>query len=126
MQQNKHVLALKRMLYYKSTANNAGLVLDIVNKAHERALKETLVVYAIALKLSENGKSIAHYLLLVIVILKHKHFFLLCCGLLYIDLRCFFIALKPLFLFPHSTFGNVKVCPLICFNFLYFFGTFFA
>ena len=55
MQKNKHVLALKRLLYYKSTANNAGLVLDIVNKAHERTLKEALIVYGTALRLGENG-----------------------------------------------------------------------
>jgi len=55
-QKNKHVLALKRMLYYKSTANNAGLVLEVVNKAHERTLKEALIVYGTALRLAEAGK----------------------------------------------------------------------
>ena len=44
------------MLYYKSTANNAGLVLEIVNKAHERTLKEALVVYGTALRLADSGK----------------------------------------------------------------------
>ena len=44
------------MLYYKSTANNAGLVLEVVNKAHERTLKEALIVYGTALRLAEAGK----------------------------------------------------------------------
>ena len=46
------------MLYYKSTANNAGLVLEVVNKAHERSLKEALIVYGTALRLTESGKLI--------------------------------------------------------------------
>nr|XP_002126607.1 transmembrane protein 143 [Ciona intestinalis] len=57
-QRNKYILAWKKMLYYKSTSNNRGLVMDAINKGHERSLKEALIVYGIALKLTQTKTSV--------------------------------------------------------------------
>nr|CAB3267041.1 transmembrane protein 143-like [Phallusia mammillata] len=54
-QRKSYILEWKNMLYYKSTANNAGLVMDTVNRSLERSLKEVLIVYGTALSLAKSG-----------------------------------------------------------------------
>ncbi|CAK8674572.1 unnamed protein product [Clavelina lepadiformis] len=57
-QRQKYILEWKKLLYFKSTANNSGLVLDVINKAHERSVKKALLVYGTALRLTQNVPTI--------------------------------------------------------------------
>ena len=54
-QRKKYMLEWKNWLYYRSTANNAGLVMDSINQLHQRTVKEVLIVYGIGLMLSKSG-----------------------------------------------------------------------
>ena len=63
-QQRNWILTRKKMLYYKSTSNNAGLALDIVNASYERTFKEALVVYGIGLQLTDSREQLKQVYLL--------------------------------------------------------------
>jgi len=55
----KYTLEWKNLLYYRSTANNAGLVMDCMHRLHERLVKDAIIVYGMALILTKSSETVS-------------------------------------------------------------------